>query len=141
MELVVDANVLFAALIKESQTRRMILSTGWTFFIPEYLLGEFNRHMGVLTDKTHLTREDLNQLFDEFLTTANIRIIPFTEFKRFFKEAERISPDPDDVHYFALAISKHCQIWSNDSRLKNQDKVKVHSTADLLESFSQKKSR
>ena len=34
--------------------------------------------------------------------------------------------------YFALALKLNCGIWSNDKKLKNQDKVKVYSTEDLL---------
>jgi predicted nucleic acid-binding protein len=45
----------------------------------------------------------------------------------------RISPDPDDVEYIAVALSIGCVIWSNDKDLKEkQSEVKVFSTADLV---------
>lgn len=37
-----------------------------------------------------------------------------------------------DSEYFALALKLNCAIWSNDKRLKQQDKIKVYSTEDLV---------
>jgi predicted nucleic acid-binding protein len=47
-------------------------------------------------------------------------------------KARRISPDPDDVQYFALALKLDASIWSNDKNLKNQNIVKVFSTDELV---------
>jgi len=41
------------------------------------------------------------------------------------------TPDPDDMAYFALALKLNCAIWSNDKKLKEQDKVKVYNTHEL----------
>ena len=49
------------------------------------------------------------------------------------KEAEEISPDEKDILYFALALKLKCGIWSNDKRLKQQDQVRIYSTAELKE--------
>ncbi|MFH1094689.1 MAG: PIN domain-containing protein [Candidatus Micrarchaeota archaeon] len=49
----------------------------------------------------------------------------------FERPARRLSPDPDDWPFFALALSRDCGIWSNDKRLKKQAKVKVWSTEEL----------
>jgi len=46
-------------------------------------------------------------------------IISKNEVKTFIKKAEQISPDPDDVLYFATALKLNCGIWSNDKELKN----------------------
>ena len=43
-----------------------------------------------------------------------ITIIPLEEFSRYLDEAEKISPDPDDIIYFALALKLKCGLWSND---------------------------
>ena len=138
MELILDANVLFAALIKDSHTRDMILNSGWTFYAPEFLLDEFRKHASELSEKTGLSEEELNSLLDEFITTAEIIIIPFNEFKQFYKEAEEFSPDGDDAPYFALALKLQCAIWSNDAALKKQDNVKLYSTEDIISIFSKK---
>ena len=41
------------------------------------------------------------------------------------KEALVASPDENDSEYFALAMKFGCPIWSNDKRIKLQDKVRV----------------
>ena len=46
-------------------------------------------------------------------------------------EAEKISPGLKDTQYLALALKLNCAIWSNDKKLKKQDKVKIFSTEDL----------
>ena len=43
-----------------------------------------------------------------------------------------ISPDEKDTAYFALALKLKCAIWSNDKKLKEQDKVTVYNTGELM---------
>lgn len=45
---------------------------------------------------------------------------------------EGICPDPDDSEYFALAMKLRCTIWSNDKRLKQQEKVNIINTTELI---------
>jgi predicted nucleic acid-binding protein len=51
------------------------------------------------------------------------------------KKAEQISPDPDDVMYFATALKLNCSIWSNDKEMKKQKYVRVYATHDLVKLF------
>jgi len=60
-----------------------------------------------------------------------IIIIPLEELIFYVEEAEDLTPDPDDMVYFALALKLNCIIWSNDKKLKEQDKIKVYSTHEL----------
>lgn len=57
-----------------------------------------------------------------------ITVVPEEEYSKFMKEAEKISPDPKDTMYFALALKLKCGLWSNDKKLKEQNKVNVYST-------------
>ena len=52
------------------------------------------------------------------------------------EEAKKICPDRDDVPYFALALKFNIPIWSNDKKLKEQNKIKVYSTQDILNLLS-----
>ncbi|MGC9200887.1 MAG: PIN domain-containing protein [Candidatus Aenigmatarchaeota archaeon] len=47
-----------------------------------------------------------------------------------------MSPDVNDIQYFSLALKMNVPIWSNDKKLKQQSKVKVFSTKDLIEFLS-----
>ena len=66
-----------------------------------------------------------------------INKIPKKEYEK-IKEVYEIMKDIDekDTHYVALALKLNCQIWSNDNDLKKQNKkVKVYNTRELLEEF------
>jgi predicted nucleic acid-binding protein len=51
MELVLDANILFSALIKEGITRELMLADEIVLFTPEYIINEFLEHIGEIAKK------------------------------------------------------------------------------------------
>ena len=102
--------------------------------ISEFFFTEFNKHSEEILEKTEKTKEELNSLFD--VLKKKITLIPLEELLPFVDEAEKISPDPDDVAYIALALKLKCAIWSQDRKLKEkQSKVQVYSTGDLVRMF------
>ena len=52
--------------------------------------------------------------------------------KKYIEDAGKISPDDKDVMYFALALKLRCIIWSNDAKLKEQDKIIIYNTTEIL---------
>jgi predicted nucleic acid-binding protein len=92
---------------------------------------EINKYKDEILSKSGLSSAE----FELVLTMIGSRIefIPKSEFEKFIPEAGQISPDPNDSEYFALALKYVCAIWSNDKRLKEQEKVKVYSTKEVLE--------
>ena len=134
MDLVIDANEIFAAIIKESKTHELIFDERLHLFTTEFFFTEFNKHSEEIQKKTEKTEEDFNNLFD--VLKKKITLIPLEELLPFVDEAEKISPDPDDVAYIALALKLKCAIWSQDRKLKEkQNKVQVYSTEDLVRMF------
>ena len=130
MELVVDANILFAALIKISATSDLIVDNLLNLSSVEFIFSEFEKYKDLIKEKTERTDEEFERFME--IIQKKIKLIPYEEFKPFMKEAEKISPDPKDTEYLALALKLKCGIWSNDKKLKTQDKVKIYSTEDLL---------
>jgi predicted nucleic acid-binding protein len=130
---VVDANVLFAALIKSGLTRTILLLSEHELFAPEFSVQEFKKHSEELENKTGLTKDELNELFEEVIEASGIKLIPFEEFENKKESAEKISPDADDIAYLALALHLGCGIWSNDKELKKQNTVKIVTTKELFE--------
>jgi len=128
MELVIDSNILFAALIKNSTTSGILFKH--TLYAPEFIFEEFNKYKEYLKDKTKREEDEFEKFFDLF--ERNVILVPKEEIELFMIEAEKISPDKKDVLYFALALKLKCGIWSNDKKLKTQNKVKVYSTEELL---------
>ena len=97
MELVIDANILFSALIKDGYTRRLILLGDHSFFVPDFILEEMSKHKDMILEKANITEEDLKEVFDLIIENANIKIIPKEDFKDYIEAAKEISYDVDDV--------------------------------------------
>lgn len=130
MDLVVDANILFAALIKKSVTSDLIVDNSLNLNSVGYLFSEFGRYKSLIISKTDRTEEDFEMFMQ--IVQEKIKVIPFCEYGHLMKKAQKISPDPKDVEYLALALKLGCAVWSNDKKLKEQDKVKIYSTEDLV---------
>ena len=131
MKLVIDANILFASLIKDSSTAELLLSDKLNLFAPEFLFDEFLKYEQYILEKTNRSREDF-ELYLNILREA-ITIIPQNIITPFIEEAEKISPDPKDSVYLACALVINSKIWSNDKKLKvDQEKIKVITTEELV---------
>lgn len=130
MELVIDANILFAALIKNDVTSDLLVEGTLKLYSTEYILSEFGKYVNLIKDKTERTDEE----FERFLEIIEKRItfLPFEDIKEFVGKAKAISPDSKDVPYIALALKLNIPLWSNDKNLKAQDRVKVYSTGEIL---------
>ncbi|MBS3142054.1 hypothetical protein J4464_01565 [Candidatus Woesearchaeota archaeon] len=131
MEFIIDANILMSALIaREGRTYDLIFTERLKLFSVDKLLQELEKHRPEILAKSGLSEYE----FDVFLAiiSAKIEFVPYSEFEKFVPEAEKSSPDPNDTEYFALALKLNCGIWSNDKKLKTQNKVKVYSTEDLI---------
>ena len=134
MELVIDANILMSALIAtEGKNYDLIFNDRIRLFSLDKLLYELEKHKAEILDKSGLSKYE----FDIFLSfiSSQIEFVSYSELEKFIPEAEKISPDPNDIEYFALALKMKCAIWSNDKKLKSQDKVKIYSTNDLLKNM------
>ncbi len=129
MRLVVDANILFSALIKDGFTAKLFFKDNLYLYTPEFIIEEFEKYEHLILKKTKRSPEefkDIMVMFREIVT-----VVPEDEYSKFMECAEGISPDEKDFAYFALAIRLKCPIWSNDKALKNQNSVKVFSTVEV----------
>lgn len=129
MDLVIDANVLFSALIKDSFAYNLLFSGSFHLFTPEYIFTELEKHKEELLRKTERTDAEFFRLVE--ILKRRIVIVPLEELVPYVDEAEKLTPDADDMAYFALALKLNCAIWSNDKKLKEQDKIKVYNTHEL----------
>ncbi|MBI4214872.1 hypothetical protein HY546_02665 [archaeon] len=131
MDLIVDANVLFAALIKKGITQELLLRNDFHLYAPEFVLEEFYKYYDLVVAKTEMTRAEFYGVIGVFL--RNVALIPASELKPFLRKATLVSPDVKDVPYVALALKLGAPIWSNDRALKQgQKEVKVYNTSELV---------
>ena len=129
MDLVVDANIIFAALIKNNFSHHLLFSGNFRLFTPEYMFTELEQHKEEILQKTDRTTEEFLRMVE--ILKRRIILVPLEELIPYVKEAEKITPDPDDMAYFALALKLDCAIWSNDKKLKEQDKIRIYPTHEL----------
>jgi predicted nucleic acid-binding protein len=129
MQLVVDANVLFSAAIRDGGTAELLVRDDLDLHAPEFLFEEFRDYEATLLEKTHRDADDF-QLFVSVLENR-ITTVPGTEFEGAIGRAKAVSPDPKDVAYFAVALHLDGRLWSDDGELGEQDAVPVVTTTEL----------
>lgn len=136
MDFVIDANILFAALIKKKFNYNLLFRNELHFYAPEYIFKEFDKHKAEIFSKTENTREEFDRLTE--VLKRRIVLVPLEELVQYVEEAEKITPDPDDMVYFALALKLNIPLWTNDKKLKKQDRVKIYSTEDTVKLINSK---
>ena len=134
MKLVVDANVLFSFFKLDSTTRKLIidpeLELNLELFTPVHALEELKEHEDEMR-KLGVSPGDFDVILSSLPLFVNT--VPRSFFKPLLSEAEKLLPeDPDDAPYIALALKLNCPIWSEDVKLKDQSRVKVLSTKELI---------
>src|SRR3989344_6984802 len=115
MNLVVDANILFASLIKKDMTSDILFDNNINLYAPEFIFSEFEKYKDYIKNKTERTNEEFNELMDLF--ERKVSLVPLEEIKPYLEEAEKLSLDP------------------KDKGLKKQNKIKIYSTTDLIHFF------
>lgn len=133
MILVVDTSGIISALIRDSSSRRVLLSPRFLFYTPDFTLDEINRYIPLITRKSSLPGGDVLLLINDLL--QRIQVIGFDKYVHKYLEAEEIigEIDPDDAPFIALALSiPNDGIWSNDKHFLKQDRVKIWTTGDLI---------
>lgn len=132
-KLVVDANIIFAALTKRSFTFdfiRLLHKLGFELYSPQYILEEIDEKMDRLLRFSKLEREELEFLIK--LLFKKIIIVPESEYDAYLPEAKKLLTEhSEDYPYLALSIALDCPLWSNEELLKKQSRVEVLATHEL----------
>lgn len=129
MNIVVDANIVFAALIRDNVTRFLLFREDLNIYAPEFLFVEIEKYSEEICKKSGKTKEELKMALDVLMRTINI--IPRENMEGHISYASKISPDPKDIPYIALALKLKCPLWSNDKELKKQKAVKIYPTEEI----------
>ena len=135
MDIVLDANILFAILIKEGKNEDLVFHDNLHIFVPEFIFDEFEKYKELILDKTYRAEEEFDELLN--ILRKRIKTIPNEETEKYLNKAQEISPDKNDTDYFALALTLDCAIWSNDKKLKEQNVVEIYSTEELIRKFEE----
>lgn len=133
MKIIIDTNIFFSGLIKDSTTRKILFHPEYEFYIPDFFLFELKKYKEYLIKKTKLNKSEFKQITDDLL--ENVYLIPIKEYSAKLIEARKILGDVDekDIPFIAVALSiRNDGIWSNDKHFKEQSEIKVYTTNDLI---------
>lgn len=134
MRLVLDANRLFAALIKDSIARKILFHPSLEFIAPDYILVELSNHKKELLKKSKLPEDEFDIVFQSIF--ENIIIVPSEDIEPCYKRAMQIMKDidPDDAVFLALSFcSPNDGIWTEDAHFGKQDVVRIWKTSELIQ--------
>jgi len=133
LSIVVDSNIIFAGLIRNSSTRAILASTDIEFVVPEWVHSELREHIGELAEKAGVPEKEMERYVEQIFQI--VHTMPMEEYKDSLAEALEImsETDPDDAPFLAVAIATGADaIWTNDAHFLEQQRVKVVSTRDMM---------
>jgi predicted nucleic acid-binding protein len=132
---VIDTNIIFSALAKDSITRRILIDCPFDLYAPETLITEIRKHESLILEKSSLSKEEFEVLFT--LVTEKITIISKEDYETFIPEARLLIPeDETDAPFIALALAiSNDGIWSDDKDFQNQKTIKVWTTLEVINSI------
>ncbi len=129
MKVTVDANILFACLIKNGCTRRIWFNPELRLFAPKFIVVEFLKYGKTVERKSSGKEADFKKLLN--LVLAQVELVPDSELKPYMPAAASLLKDPKDWLYLACALKEDTVVWSNDKEFKNQNRIKVKTTAEM----------
>lgn len=131
--IVLDANVFISALIKDSGSRKIIVSLDESFLFPEAIFEDIKEHRAEFLEKTGLSGDDFEELIQTLLKYVTVVKDEITLPQKELAFELIGKTDPDDVPIMATALAfPGAAIWTSDKHFQKQGRVKILSTAELL---------
>ncbi len=134
MIIIIDANIIIAALIRDSFTRKLIILSKIQLYYPEIMLEELREHKDEIMAKSGLDENTYDRLLKTIL--KRVVIIPTEQITDYLSEARKImeSIDIKDTPFIAAALSyENSIIWSDDKHFKRQKVITVYNTKEIKE--------
>ncbi|MEK6923879.1 MAG: PIN domain-containing protein [Candidatus Micrarchaeota archaeon] len=131
MKLVVDANVLFAALLTEGGTRKLLFDPRITLIAPRFTAEEFLLKKPELLQKAGCPEKELDAMLATLL--EKIMLVNDAQLKPFLLAAASLTTGRKDWLYLATALHANAELWSHDRQLHRQARVKCWNTKELME--------
>lgn len=137
MELVIDANVLFAALVGRDKSQELFFEDEIRLIAPLKLIEEFENNKEIIAKWGKVSVSELMSSFNTL--KERIKLFPTDNISSEIRsKAKELSPHTKDDPYFALALHLDAAIWSKEKDFKKQDEVKIYSTPELADMFLDK---
>lgn len=134
--IVIDTNILIAALIRNGLVRESLNNHNINFIFPEYGINEIYCYKDEIMTKAEISEREFNILLLRLL--KYIKLIPLEIIIDFREEADKIIGNihKEDAVFIATALAFNCPIWSDDniSRTDVLDDYQKLSVSEVLKS-------
>jgi predicted nucleic acid-binding protein len=130
---VADANVLIAALMRDSTTRRLLVLGGHEIHVPDFVFEEIEGHWDELSSRTGLTPDAFREVLG--VMRAHLAEHHVDEYAHYLDAAIRLLANRDvkDAPYVALALALRTDgLWTQDRGLVSMEGVPVVRTVNLV---------
>lgn len=132
MRIVLDANILIAAMLGSRGTITIITSQNHSFYVPIKILEEIRNHKKEILRWTGQSDAEFEDSLDALM--AFVRVIEYSEYESAMNESVKTMGMKHDAHYLACAITQSANlIWSNDKDFKMQNIIPVKNTTQFIE--------
>ncbi len=125
MHVIVDANVLIAAFLKDSFTRKMLMDERLNIISPEHVFMEVRRVLSrpFMMKRIKINAYNFEKLWD--VITSRIHTYPKIFYQAMMAQALRLADHPEDAPYIALALKLRYPVWTNDPGFQIHETKKV----------------
>ena len=133
MRFVVDTNRIIASLVRDSASRKILLSEKFEFLTVGVARSEIEEHRKELLEKAKLTDKQLDTILA--MLFKRIFVVSDVVIEKKIRQAKKIMDtiDPSDTPFIAVALAmENDSIWSDDKHFSKQKRIKVWKTKDLL---------
>src|SRR3990167_6660995 len=129
MKLVVDSNIIIAALIKDSVTRKLLTHSNAELFTIKITEQEIKKYKEELCKKAGIDEKTFSLIIEKLYDRMIILDDEIISTK--MPEAKKIMDtiDAKDTPFIAAALAIKAAIWSDDKHFQKQNKVKIYKTS------------
>ncbi|MGC4130502.1 MAG: PIN domain-containing protein [Bergeyella sp.] len=135
MILVVDANIIFSALLNPKSNVGEILMNfddEFEFYAPELLVVELDRYSEKIEKYSKLSPKDIQIVKNEVLNTIKViseELISEESWRKAWKLTQNV--DENDTPFIALSIELNAKLWTGDKKLLKEIEQQTISTKNL----------
>ena len=135
MRLVVDTNRVIAALIRDSASRKIILSKNADFITIDVVNEEVRKYKAEIMKKSNLTIDEFDYTFSKIM--GRMTIISDEAVKLYMPKVKEIMDaiDPGDTPFIAAALAADASIWTDDKHFERQNAVPIIKTNALMKKW------
>jgi predicted nucleic acid-binding protein len=138
MRLVLDSNILFAGLLRDSTTRHLLIDPPVELVAPDALFVEIQSHQAQILRRSGLDAPAFEALLR--LLTEDVQAIGRAEYEDHLATAHAAigAADPGDVPFLAVALALDCDaIWTQNTKHFQGGGVAVWTTGDVIDFAAQ----